>query len=143
MNLILIVKKLTKNVINKTTGELIKCGSFPSNSGIAGIAFTERRAIFGITGRTEYLFQDVDHAIMNGKINNFLFVPLYGYDEEVVGILEFINKKDEDINKNEMEKLEVYQRSIGLMIKHITEMNTTLAASFSIKRLLYHINNPE
>ena len=138
VSLTCIARELSKSVISK--GDLVTSESYPSNSGIAGIAYTEKRPIFGIVGKTEYLFQDIDHVIMNGKVNNFLFVPLFGYDEEVVGVLELINKKDEYLSKRELEELEVYQRSIGLMIKHIEEMNMSLAASFGIKRLMHYID---
>ena len=108
----------------------------PTSVGLAGMAFTEKRAIFGIVGKTTHSFQEIDHVTMSGTIKNFLFLPLFGYSEEVVGVLELINKRGE-LDLVEIEKLEVFQRSIGLMIRHIEEINTTLAASFSLKKIMH------
>lgn len=116
---------------------MVKLSSFPVDAGLAGTCFTERRAIFGTVGKTKHLFQEIDHVTMNGEVRDFVLVPLYGYWEEVVGVLEMVNKKGGLDQWTEAEEFEVYQKSIGLMIRHIEEINTTLAASFSLKKIMY------
>ena len=131
---------LYKNILDKESGTILKLDDCPTNSGIAGIAFTENRAVYGVVGRTKYLFQEIDHVVMNGDVLNFLFLPLYGYNEDLVGILELVNRKGGLPDENELEKFDVYQRSIGLMIKHIEEIYTTRFASDSLSKIMKYLN---
>ena len=67
------------------SGQVVAKDSFPLDSGITGISFTENRAIFGIMGKTKYVFRDIDYVDMSGVVKNFLFLPLYGYNNEKIG----------------------------------------------------------
>jgi len=113
---------------------------FPKNTGLTGECFMNNRVIIG-NEKEVCKFTDIDHVAISGGIKNFAFLPLYGYSTEIVGVLELINKKDGQVMaKNDILEIEPYRKCIGLMMKHITELNSTMSASFTLKKLIGRID---
>ena len=133
-------KTLCKNVLNEENGTVEAREHYPSDFGIAGRCFTEKKLIFGIQGKLKQTFQPIDYIYTTQSIKNFLYLPLYEHNE-VIGVLQLINKQSNNLDYGEIDKLYEYQKVIGLAIKRIEGLKTTLAASESIKKMVKHITN--
>ena len=142
-NIIIIAKKLYKKIVDEATGDVINVGTFPSDMGFVGASFKMVQPILGIYEKNKKQFKPIDYSNEVKFIVNYLFVPLYGYNNDAVGVLKFFNRKDGIPTFNEIKELEPYQTSIGLMIRHIQELKNTMSTSIAIKKILKKIETAE
>eukprot|EP00826_Nyctotherus_ovalis_P014118 TRINITY_DN138_c0_g1_i6.p1 TRINITY_DN138_c0_g1~~TRINITY_DN138_c0_g1_i6.p1 ORF type:complete len:138 (+),score=50.33 TRINITY_DN138_c0_g1_i6:50-415(+) len=91
----------------------------------------------------KHSFKPIDYSRMVKSISNFLFVPLYGYCTELVGVLKLFNRKDRLPSLAEVSELEPYQKAIGLMIRQIEELKSTMSTASTIKKMLRCIEKAE
>jgi len=141
--LIILAKTFFRKTVDDATGELINTGSYSSNTGLVGTTFTKVKPIYGYYEAYKDTFKPIDYSSRVKFIVNFLFVPVYGYNTEVVGVLKLFNRKDKLPSANEINELELYQKSIGLMVRQIEDLKNTKSTLITIKKMLNCIERAE
>eukprot|EP00826_Nyctotherus_ovalis_P066310 TRINITY_DN9790_c0_g1_i9.p1 TRINITY_DN9790_c0_g1~~TRINITY_DN9790_c0_g1_i9.p1 ORF type:complete len:129 (+),score=19.74 TRINITY_DN9790_c0_g1_i9:86-472(+) len=125
--------------MDELTKEITNIGSYQTTFGLTGTVFTKNTPAIGSFESNKQLFQPIDYCPALRSIVNFLFLPLYGYKEEVVGVLKLFNRENGLPTLSDVKEFEPYQRSIGLMVKHIQETKNTTGSSLTIKKLLQRL----
>ncbi len=123
---------------NEATGEMDRLTRFPLGGGVISQCFMQNKPMVGQESDTRH---DIDYAFA-GSIRSYVFLPIYGFCKEVVGVLELVNKLGGGrLDEAELRKLAPYQHIVGLTIKNIYEFTSNAGATVALKRALNDITS--
>ncbi len=88
-----------------------------------------------LRGESEANFQEIDRIGLHANIRNFVFLPLRGFNDRMVGITQLINKHDDNLAK-ELDRLHTFQHILGLMMDNLLEVSDAMDTSMNMNMLL-------
>lgn len=114
---------------------------YPVGIGIAGSVFKENKIVISQKGKGEKNFYEIDNVGTYAEIKNFIFMPTYGLGGKANGVVQFYNKKGEELNQDQIEILKPYQKLLGHMIEHLLELNAAMDISMCINQVIDAMND--
>jgi len=112
---------------------------YPINIGITGTVFREEKPIISLKGKKEKNYDEIDSTGSYGELSNFIFMPMYSFNNTKNGVLQFFNKKYGEPCDEDLSILKPYQKLIGMMIQNLIELNTTMDIGINMKNVLKNI----
>jgi len=108
---------------------------FPSNLGLTGEVYNSREIlVYENVKNLRLYYPEVDNSIGVSNLRNCIMGCLKGPDDEVVGVLQLFNKKDNrEISQEDIEKLKGTQVLLGMCIAATNVVYQCLTLTIGIK----------
>ena len=69
---------------------------------------------------------DLDNVISYPNIRSFVFIPIHGSDNKVIGVIQLYNKRYTEINENDVNYLKSLQKILGIILENVMYVNDAL-----------------
>lgn len=109
---------------------------YPDNTGITGAAFQKNSYIISLKGKKEKNFHELDNIESYGEIKNFIFMPMYTFNDTKNGVIQLFNKKQGKPDDQDIQNIKPYQKLIGIMIQNSIDINRVIDIEMNIKKII-------
>lgn len=102
--------------------------NFPINGGISGIAFSQNEVIWTNSADKETNFVNtIDNQSSSSEVKNFLIGPVIGKNGQPNGVIQFINRIDEngdiaEITQQDVDKFNEMRDLFGMCIENTSQI---------------------
>ncbi len=84
----------------------------------------------------------VDNITTVNDVFNLAVVPVFGYQSnELVGVLQFVNKQDRVISEYDVHQMKIIASLLGRGIQNATEHHAAMAVKVSVQNLIHDIKD--
>ena len=108
---------------------------FPIDLGITGDTYKKNKIIKLDNIKSHRLFNsEIDNCSRSPILNNGIFASLLGIDDNVVGVIQIINKKNgKNISDKDLEKVNYLRKIIGICITCTNSISETSSLTINFK----------